>query len=45
MAVLVVRADRDHGDAGTKDAELIGEAGVGRAVVRDLEHLDPTQRQ
>ena len=45
MAVVVVSADRDHRDSRPEHAQLVGEAGVGRAVMRDLEHLDLPQRQ
>ena len=45
VAVVVVSADGDDRHARPEHRELVGEAGVGRAVVSDLEHLDLPQRQ
>src|SRR4051812_300089 len=43
MAVVVVRADRDHGDARPEHLQLLREARIRRAMVSDLEHLDGAQ--
>ncbi len=40
VAVRVAAADLDHGDAGMQPGQLAGHAGVGAAVMGDLERLD-----
>ena len=45
MVVVVVRADRDHGDRGAQHTEQIGQAGVLGAVMRDLQDLDRAEVQ
>ena len=40
MVVVVVRADGDHGDPGSQDAQQVGEARILGAVVGDLQDLD-----
>ena len=45
VAVVVPRPDRDHRDAGSQHPEELRKACVLRAVVRDLQDLDPAQRQ
>jgi hypothetical protein len=40
MPVVVVAPARDHGDLRPQLAQLVREAGVGGAVVGDLEDLD-----
>ena len=45
MVVVVVRADGDHRDPGSQDAQQVGEARILRAVMGDLQDLDRLERQ
>ncbi len=45
MPVVVPATDRDDGDLGPQNPQLLGEPGILRPVVRNLEDLDIPQRE